>query len=122
MIGMLNHSKATREKRNMANQNLEARNERIRVGLSPGLSQTAKTLLAVRWNCIVQRRRFLARCGPAGEAEAGSAGAQPAKYDDMELDRSTETLRGVADLFTKHSVCAAIEPIHSAEVSFVHTI
>jgi len=33
-----------------------------------------------------------------------------------------ETLRIVADLFTKYNVKAAIEPIRSAEVSFVHTI
>ena len=39
-------------------------------GLSPGLRQTAKTLLAVRWNCIVQRRGFPTRCALAGEAEA----------------------------------------------------
>ncbi len=47
--------------------------------LSPGVRQTVKTLFAVRWNCIVLRRRFLAKWAPAGEAEAGSAGAQPAK-------------------------------------------
>ncbi len=45
-----------------------------------------------------------------------------AKYDDMEFDRSVETLRLVADLFVKHGVKAAIEPIRSAEVSFVHSI
>ncbi len=45
------------------------------LALSPGVRQTVKTLFAVRWNCIVLRRRFPARCVPAGEAEAGSAGA-----------------------------------------------
>ena len=50
-----------------------------RLGLSPGVRQTVKTLFAVRWNCIVLRRRLLAKCAPAGEAEAGSAGVQPAK-------------------------------------------
>ncbi len=49
------------------------------LGLSPGVRQTVKTLFAVRWNCIVLRRRLLAKCAPAGEAEAGSAGVQPAK-------------------------------------------
>jgi len=39
-----------------------ARQAKPEVGLSPGLRQTVKTLFAVRWNCIVQRRRFLARC------------------------------------------------------------
>lgn len=47
---------------------------------------------------------------------------RPGKYDDMEFDRSVQTLRLVADLFTKHKVRAAIEPIRSAEVSICHTI
>jgi len=47
---------------------------------------------------------------------------RPAAYDAMEFDRSAETLRMVASLFLKHNVHAAIEPIRSAEVSFVHTI
>ena len=47
---------------------------------------------------------------------------RPQKYDDMEFDRSVETLRIVADLFVEKNVRAAIEPIRSAEVSFVHTV
>jgi len=47
---------------------------------------------------------------------------RPDAYDDMELKRSVETLRIVADLFVEHGVRAAIEPIRSAEVSFIHTI
>ncbi|MCM8710009.1 sugar phosphate isomerase/epimerase [Clostridium sp. SYSU_GA19001] len=43
-------------------------------------------------------------------------------YDDMEFERSVETLSLVADLFTQYNVKAAIEPIRSAEVSFVHTV
>jgi sugar phosphate isomerase/epimerase len=43
-------------------------------------------------------------------------------YDAMEFDRSTETLRGVADLFVEHWVKAAIEPIRSAETSLVHSV
>lgn len=46
---------------------------------------------------------------------------RPAAYDNSEFDRSVETLRIVADLFTKYNVKAAIEPIRSAEVSLVHT-
>jgi hypothetical protein len=49
------------------------------LGLSPGVRQTVKALLTVRWNCIVPRKSFIARWAPAGEAAAGSAGAQPAK-------------------------------------------
>ena len=43
-------------------------------------------------------------------------------YDEMEFARSAETLNLVADLFTQHKIRAAIEPVRSAEVSFVHTI
>src|SRR5208282_4703598 len=47
---------------------------------------------------------------------------RPTAYDKTEFERSVETLRLVADLFVKNNVKAAIEPIRSAEVSFVHTI
>jgi len=47
---------------------------------------------------------------------------RPEKYDEMELERSVEMLRSVADLFVQQSVRAAIEPIRSAETSYVHTI
>lgn len=43
-------------------------------------------------------------------------------YDDMEFERSVETLRIIADAFAKAEIKAAIEPIRSAEVSFCHTI
>lgn len=46
---------------------------------------------------------------------------RPVAYDSAEFDRSVETLRIVADLFTKHGIKAAIEPIRAAEVSFIHT-
>ncbi|MGQ9850314.1 MAG: sugar phosphate isomerase/epimerase family protein [Aggregatilineaceae bacterium] len=47
---------------------------------------------------------------------------RPKAYDNVEFERSVETLRLVADLFVQHNVKAAIEPIRSAEVSFVHTV
>ena len=47
---------------------------------------------------------------------------RPQKYDASEFHRSAETLRLVADLFSKHKVKAAVEPIRAAEVSFCHTI
>ena len=47
---------------------------------------------------------------------------RPAAYDTSEFHRSVETLRLVADLFVKTKIKAAIEPIRSAEVSFVHTV
>jgi sugar phosphate isomerase/epimerase len=47
---------------------------------------------------------------------------RPKAYDDVEFERSAETLAMRGDLFVKHGVKAAIEPIRSAEVSLVHTI
>lgn len=46
---------------------------------------------------------------------------RPKPYDDSEFERSVETLGRVADLFVKYNIKAAIEPIRSAEVSFIHT-
>jgi hypothetical protein len=48
-------------------------------GLSPWVRQAVKTLLTVRCFSIVLRSPSTARCAPAGEAEAGDAGAQLAK-------------------------------------------
>lgn len=47
---------------------------------------------------------------------------RPKPYDQSELERSVESLRMVGDLFLEHNIRAAIEPIRSAEVSFIHTI
>lgn len=47
---------------------------------------------------------------------------RPKAYDDVEFERSAETLATCGDLFVKHGVKAAIEPIRSAEVSLVHTV
>ncbi len=47
---------------------------------------------------------------------------RPKAYDNTEFERSVETLQIVADLFTQYKIKAAIEPIRSAEVSFVHTL
>ena len=47
---------------------------------------------------------------------------RPAAIDNMEFERSVETLRLAADLFVKHGVKAAVEPIRAAEVSFCHTV
>jgi D-psicose/D-tagatose/L-ribulose 3-epimerase len=43
-------------------------------------------------------------------------------YDAMEFERSVETLSMAADLFLQHGIKAAIEPIRSDEVSFIHTV
>ena len=47
---------------------------------------------------------------------------RPKPYDDVEFERSAETLAMHGDLFVKHGIKAAIEPIRSAKVNLVHTI
>lgn len=47
---------------------------------------------------------------------------RPAAYDSSEFNRSVETLRLVADMFSEKGIRCAVEPIRSAEVSFVHTV
>jgi sugar phosphate isomerase/epimerase len=47
---------------------------------------------------------------------------RPKAYDDVEFERSAETLAGHADWFVEYGVKAAIEPIRSAETSLVHTV
>ena len=47
---------------------------------------------------------------------------RPQAYDDVEFERSAETLKAWGHLFTENGVKAAIEPIRSVEVSLVHTV
>ncbi len=71
---------------------------------------------------ITRELEFAEAVGAAYMLVVPGAVGRPAAYDDMEFERSVETLKLVADLFTKHNVKAAIEPIRSAEVSFAHTV
>jgi D-psicose/D-tagatose/L-ribulose 3-epimerase len=63
-------------------------------------------------------------CAVGGEYLLVVPGAvgRPKAYDDVEFDRSAETLKAWAHLFTENGIKAAIEPIRSAEVSLVHTV
>lgn len=47
---------------------------------------------------------------------------RPKAYDNSEWERSTDTLRLVADRFAATGIKAAIEPIRAAETSFCHSI
>jgi sugar phosphate isomerase/epimerase len=47
---------------------------------------------------------------------------RPQAYDDVEFERSAETLALHADWFVEYGIKGAIEPIRSAETSLVHTI
>jgi len=50
-----------------------------------------------------------------------AAVGRPTPIDNMEFDRSVETLALVADVFLEAGIRGAVEPIRSAEVSVVHT-
>jgi sugar phosphate isomerase/epimerase len=65
---------------------------------------------------------FTAAVGGSYILVVPGAVGRPDKYDDTEIERSVDTLRLVADRFVEHNVLAAIEPIRSAETSYVHTI
>jgi D-psicose/D-tagatose/L-ribulose 3-epimerase len=71
---------------------------------------------------IKRELEFAAKMGARYLLVVPGAVGRPLAYDAGEFDRSVETLQKVADLFVKHKIRAAIEPIRSAEVSLVHTI
>lgn len=64
---------------------------------------------------------FTADVGGAYILVVPGAVGRPHPYDSTEFQRSVETLQIAADIFVKYNVKAAIEPIRSAEVSFIHT-
>lgn len=47
---------------------------------------------------------------------------RPEAYDDVEFERSAETLASCGDLFVEYGIRAAIEPIRAAETSFLHSV
>lgn len=65
---------------------------------------------------------FTAAVGGSYLLVVPGAVGRPQAYDNTEFERSAAALRSAADLFVQHGVKAAIEPIRSAEVSFIHTI
>ena len=50
-----------------------------------------------------------------------AAVGRPALIDDMEFERSVETLALVADVFSDAGIRGAVEPVRSAETSLIHT-
>ncbi|MEK3722345.1 sugar phosphate isomerase/epimerase family protein [Paenibacillus sp. FSL H8-0034] len=71
---------------------------------------------------IKRELEFTAAVGGTYLLIVPGAVGRPHAYDQMEFDRSVETLQLVADLFVDYHIKAAIEPIRSAETSFIHTI
>ncbi|WP_102509597.1 sugar phosphate isomerase/epimerase family protein [Sanguibacter massiliensis] len=65
---------------------------------------------------------FTSAVGGAYLLVVPGAVGRPDAYDTSELPRSVDALRRAADVFVEHGIKGAIEPIRSAEVSFVHTV
>jgi len=101
----------------------------LRVSGVCGMFSADNDLASNRAICREAAIEYLKREVPFTRAVGGSyllvvpgAVGRPKAYDDVEFDRSAETLRAWAHLFTDNGVKAAIEPIRSAEVSLVHTV
>jgi D-psicose/D-tagatose/L-ribulose 3-epimerase len=71
---------------------------------------------------IRRELEFTAQVGGTYLLVVPGAVGRPDPYDNTEFERSVETLRMVAEDFLRYGIKAAIEPIRSAEVSFIHTI
>jgi D-psicose/D-tagatose/L-ribulose 3-epimerase len=101
----------------------------LRVSGVCGMFSADNDLASNRAVCRQVAIDYLKREVPFTQAVGGhyllvvpGAVGRPKPYDDVEFDRSAETLSAWAHLFTDHKVKAAIEPIRSAEVSLVHTV
>lgn len=77
-----------------------------------------------RQNAIDYIKREVEFCAEVGGdyllIVPGAVG-RPEKYDDSEWERSMESLRITGEVFKEYRIKGAIEPIRSAEVSFIHT-
>lgn len=71
---------------------------------------------------IKREVEFTADMGGSYLLVVPGAVGRPTKYDEVEFERSADTIRSVAEEFVNNEVYAAIEPIRAAEVSFCHTI
>jgi D-psicose/D-tagatose/L-ribulose 3-epimerase len=101
----------------------------LRVSGVCGMFSADNDLASNRAICRQNAIDYIRREVPFTKAVGGSyllvvpgAVGRPKAYDDVEEERSAETLRICADLFSEDGIRAAIEPIRSAETSLTHTI
>jgi D-psicose/D-tagatose/L-ribulose 3-epimerase len=101
----------------------------LRVSGVCGMFSADNDLASNRAICRQNAIDYIRREVPFTKAVGGSyllvvpgAVGRPQAYDDVEEERSAETLRLCADLFVEQGIQAAIEPIRSAETSVTHTI
>lgn len=105
------------------------RDHGIRVSGVCGMFSADNDLASNRAVCRQTAIEYIRREVPFTAAAGGSyllvvpgAVGRPKAYDDAEFERSAETLASCADVFLKHRVKAAIEPIRAAETSLVHSV
>ena len=101
----------------------------LRVSGVCGMFSADNDLSSNRAVCRQAAMDYLRREVPFTKAVGGTyllvvpgAVGRPKPYDDVEEDRSAETLAQCGQWFLDHGIRAAIEPIRSAEVSLVHTV
>ncbi|HEV2576652.1 MAG TPA: sugar phosphate isomerase/epimerase family protein [Acidobacteriaceae bacterium] len=111
-------------------ETLQTLNEHgLRVSGVCGMFSADNDLASNRAVCRQSAIDYIGREVPFTKAVGGSyllvvpgAVGRAKAYDDVEEERSAETLRLCADLFTQYGIRAAIEPIRAAETSFVHSV
>jgi D-psicose/D-tagatose/L-ribulose 3-epimerase len=87
-------------------------------------NEPSSTIPSVRQRSIDYFKRSVEFAGEVGAEYfliAPSAVGRAVKLDDFEFDRAVEVLKEIADLFIKHKVKGAVEPIRADEVSLCHT-
>jgi D-psicose/D-tagatose/L-ribulose 3-epimerase len=101
----------------------------LRVSGVCGMFSADNDLSSNRAVCRQSAVDYLRREIPFTKAVGGSyllvvpgAVGRPKAYDDVEMERSAETLAMCGDWFLENGIQAAIEPIRSAETSFAHTV
>ena len=101
----------------------------LRVSGVCGMFSADNDLASNRAVCRQAAVDYLRREIPFTQAVGGSyllvvpgAVGRPKAYDDVEMERSAETLAMCGDWFLEHGIKAAIEPIRAAETSLVHTV
>jgi D-psicose/D-tagatose/L-ribulose 3-epimerase len=92
-------------------------------GMFSSHNDLSSNVAVVRQRAVDYLKReieFTAAVGGTYLLVVPAAVGRPMKYDDMEVDRSIETLLLVADLFVEYGVKGAIEPIRTVETSIIH--
>lgn len=87
-------------------------------------NEMASTVPSVRQRAMDYIKRsveFASEVGATYFLIVPGAVGRAVKYDDFEFERSVETLKRVADVFTRFGIKGAVEPIRADEVSFCYT-